>query len=111
MTAYALQASGIFVSINADTVIEVMFAATTFGGTFLGIVALTLAEGSARMEAGGKRASAILTASFGAGQILGPILAGLFADTREGFALPLLFASICVVIGWVGTALDRRFVS
>jgi MFS family permease len=37
LSAYALQAAGILVSIHADTVFEVVFAAISFGGTFLGI--------------------------------------------------------------------------
>jgi MFS family permease len=111
MAAYMLQASGILISLHADSVIEVMFAAITFGGTFMGIVALTLAEGNARMPNDGKRSAAILTASFGTGQILGPILAGLLADMQDGFALPLLLAAMCVMIGWVITALDHHFIS
>ncbi|MDH3999263.1 MAG: YbfB/YjiJ family MFS transporter [Desulfuromonadales bacterium] len=110
LTAYALQASGIFVSMRADSIFEVMYAAITFGGTFMGIVALTLAEGHSRIKHDGKRAAAILTASFGIGQILGPILAGFLADIQQGFALPLLLASICVMIGWAFTAFDRHFI-
>jgi len=111
MSAYVIQASGIFVSMHADSVFEVMFAAITFGGTFMGIVALTLAEGNVRMAHDGKQAAAILTASFSVGQILGPILAGFLADMKDGFTLPLLLASICVMIGWLFTALDRHFIS
>lgn len=111
MAAYLIQASGILVSMHADSVIEVMFAAITFGGTFMGIVALTLAEGNVRMAHDGKRAAAILTASFSVGQILGPILAGFLADMRDGFALPLLLASICVLLGWLFTTFDRHFIS
>jgi MFS family permease len=59
----------------------------------------------------GKRAAAILTASFGIGQILGPVLAGFLADLQEGFALPLLLASICVMIGWMFTAIDHHFIA
>jgi MFS family permease len=109
LAAYALQASGILVSTQADTVIEALFAAVTFGGTFLGIVALTLAEGNRRVKEDGKRAAAILTASFGIGQITGPLLAGLIADLRQGFALSLLLASGCVMIGWLLTVTDRYF--
>ncbi|MBW2478278.1 MAG: YbfB/YjiJ family MFS transporter [Deltaproteobacteria bacterium] len=111
LSAYMLQASGILVSMHADSVIEVMYAAITFGGTFLGIVALTLAEGNARIPYDGKRAAAVLTASFGIGQVLGPIAAGFLADMQDGFALPLLLASSCVMIGWLFTALDRYFIS
>ena len=109
LAAYTVQATGIMVSIYADSFAEVMFAAVTFGGTFLGIVAMTLAEGSQRMQGDGRRAAAILTASFSIGQMLGPVLAGWLADLQEGFTLPLLLAGISVVLGGLFVVLDRRF--
>ncbi len=45
LAAFALQAAGILVSLHADSVIEVVFSAASFGGTFLGITALILTEG------------------------------------------------------------------
>jgi MFS family permease len=109
LAAYALQAVGILVSIQADSIVEVVFAAISFGGTFLGIVAMTLAEGNLRMRGSGGRAAAFLTASFGVGQMLGPVLAGILADLQQGFALPLMLAAACVVLGGIFIALDRRF--
>jgi MFS family permease len=109
LTAYALQAVGILVSIRADSIVEVVFAATSFGGTFLGIVAMTLAEGNLRMRGSGGRAAAFLTASFSVGQMLGPVLAGILADLQQGFALSLILAAACVVLGGIFVALDRRF--
>ena len=109
LAAYTIQASGIMVSIYADSFAEVMFAAVTFGGTFLGIVAMTLAEGNLRMRGDGRRAAAILTASFSIGQMLGPILAGMLADLQAGFTLPLMLAGVSVVLGGMFVALDRRF--
>ncbi len=49
IAAYALQASGIMVSVFFNLHHRLLFAAASFGGTFLGIVALTLAEGQRRM--------------------------------------------------------------
>jgi predicted MFS family arabinose efflux permease len=109
LAAYALQAAGILVSRHASSVVEVMFAAISFGATFLGIVALALAEGNLRMDKEGGRAAAFLTASFSVGQMLGPIVAGKLADRQEGFALPLLVAAVSVVLGGLLIALDRRF--
>ena len=109
LSAYVLQSAGILVSIGADTIVEVLFAAVSFGGTFLGIVALTLAEGSRRSPGEGGRAAAILTACFSVGQMLGPVFAGILADFREGFALPLVLAASCVLAGAVFIALDRRY--
>lgn len=109
LSAYTLQAAGILVSAYADSVAEVIFAAVSFGGTFLGIVALTLAEGSRRMQGEGGRAAAFLTASFGVGQVLGPVFAGILADLQQGFALPLMLAAFCVVVGGAFIALDSRY--
>ena len=109
LSAYALQAAGILVSIRADTVFEVVFVAISFGGTFLGIVAMTLAEGNQRMRGEGGRAAAFLTASFGVGQVLGPVLAGILADLQQGFALPLMLAAACVILGGICIAVDKRF--
>jgi MFS family permease len=109
LSAYTLQAAGILVSIHANTVFEVVFAAISFGGTFMGIVAMTLAEGNQRMQGEGGRAAAFLTASFGVGQVLGPVLAGILADLQQGFALPLMLAAACVILGGIFIALDKRF--
>jgi MFS family permease len=111
LIAYAFQSVGIFVSMYADSIIEVLFVAVSFGGTFLGIVAMTLAEGNLRLPNDGRRAAAVLTASFGIGQMLGPVLAGILADIQQGFFLPLMLAGICVLIGGLFVAFDRRFAS
>lgn len=111
LSAYALQAAGILVSMHADSIVEVMFAAISFGGTFLGIVAMTLTEGNLRMRDDGRRAAAFLTVSFGVGQMLGPVFAGLLADFQQGFSTPLLLAAACVVLGGVFIALDRHYIS
>ncbi|MFO7831836.1 MAG: YbfB/YjiJ family MFS transporter [Desulfuromonadaceae bacterium] len=109
--AFALQASGIGVSIWADSLPGVLYAAITFGGTFLGIVALILAEGKLRMGAQGGQAAAFLTASFSLGQVLGATLAGWLADLHHGFALPLSLAAGAVIAGGVLIILDPRFVA
>lgn len=106
--AYVIQSAGIAVSIYADTMVEVFFAAIAFGGTFLGIVALTLAEGTRRTGGKGK-AAAILTACFGIGQVLGPIIAGVLADSKAGFTLPLFIAATSVGLGAVCTFFDGEF--
>jgi len=109
--AYALQAAGILVSVWAESMTTVLFAAVSFGSTFLGIVALTLTEGNLRMPVDGRRAAAFLTASFGVGQMLGPVLAGFLADIQEGFAVPLMLATVCVAIAGLCVVVDRQFQS
>ena len=109
LAAYAVQIAGILVSRHATSVVEVLFAAVSFGGTFLGIVAMTLAEGNLRMGKEGRRAAAFLTASFSVGQMLGPVIAGMLADRQDGFALPLLLAAASVTLGGLFIVLDRRY--
>jgi predicted MFS family arabinose efflux permease len=106
--AYLLQACGILLSIGGGSIFRAGLAAIIFGGTFLGIVALVMAEGVRRSGTEGRRAAAILTVCFGAGQVIGPPLAGLLADQQGGFTLPLLLAASGVAIGCVLVATDTQ---
>jgi predicted MFS family arabinose efflux permease len=106
--AYLLQACGILLSINAGSALRAGMAAIIFGGTFLGIVALVMAEGVRRSGTKGRQAAAVLTVRFGAGQVIGPPVAGLLADQQGGFALPLLLAATVVAIGSILVATDRH---
>ena len=63
------------------------------------------------MRDDGRRAAAFLTVSFGVGQMLGPVFAGILADFQQGFSTPLLLAAACVVLGGVFIALDRHYIS
>ncbi|MDD2899883.1 MAG: YbfB/YjiJ family MFS transporter [Desulfuromonadaceae bacterium] len=107
--AYLLQSIGIFLSINAGSVLRAGLAAVIFGGTFLGIVALAMSEGARRAGSEGRRATAVLTACFGAGQVVGPPLAGFLADQHGGFSLSLLLTGVLVVLGGILVATDRGF--
>lgn len=107
--AFLLQAGGIVLSSVAAHPFSTALAAVIFGGTFLGIVALTMAEGGRRAGAQGRRAAAVLTVCFGAGQVVGPPLAGLLADQQGGFTLPLLLAGAVVALGGLLVATDSNF--
>ena len=107
--AYVLQGAGVVVSIGATSILAVLFVAVSFGGTFLGIVGMTLAEGSRRVPGEGRRVAAILTVGFGVGQMLGPVLAGTLADLQAGFTLPLLLAAVCIGLSGALTLLDSQF--
>ena len=110
-SAYLLQACGILLSSVAVQAFSAGLAAVIFGGTFLGIVALAMGEGGRRAGSEGRRAAAILTVCFGAGQVVGPPLAGLLADQQGGFTLPLLLAGSVVALGGLLVATDRNFSS
>lgn len=107
--AYLLQSCGILLSSSAANPFSAGLAAVIFGGTFLGIVALSMAEGGRRAGTEGSRVAAILTVCFGAGQVIGPPLAGLLADQQGGFTMPLLLAGAVVACGGLLVATDRNF--
>ena len=109
--AFLLQACGIVLSSVATHAFSTALAAVIFGGTFLGIVALTMAEVGRRSGAQGHRAAAVLTVCFGAGQVVGPPLAGLLADQQGDFTLPLLLAGSVVALGGVLVATDSNFLT
>ncbi|WP_052464973.1 YbfB/YjiJ family MFS transporter [Geoalkalibacter subterraneus] len=109
LAAFALQATGILAGIGAESMLLVAFSAFSFGATFMGIVALVMAEGGRRMPFAQRRSAAVLTACFGIGQMLGPPAAGVLADLHHGFGLPLLLAALAIGVGAVFIALDRGF--
>jgi MFS family permease len=55
------------------------------------------------------RAAAFLTACFGVGQVIGPIVAGVLADLQQGFGLSLMLAAAAVLVGAVFLMIDREF--
>lgn len=110
LTAYVIQAAGIGVSAYATSVAWVLFAAASFGGTFLGIVALVLSEGKSRMGVQAGQAAAFLTAMFSLGQMIGPVIAGWLADVQHDFTLALLLAALTVFSGAALLLADPHFV-
>ncbi len=107
--AYLLQACGLLLSMEAHTLFRAGAGAVIFGGTFLGIVSLAMGEGGRRCGTEGRRAAAILTACFGAGQVVGPFVAGRLADSWGGFTLPLVLAGLLVALGALLVATDKGF--
>ena len=109
-SAYVLQAAGLLLSIGAGSALRAGLAAIIFGGTFLGIVSLVMAEGVRRTGSEGRRAAAVLTACFSAGQVIGPPVAGILADFQGGFSLALLLAATVVMIGFALVITDAGYV-
>ena len=107
--AYMVQTGGLLLGVNAHNAVSAGLSAVIFGGTFLGIVALAMAEGVRRAGAEGRRAAAVLTAAFGAGQVIGPSLAGILADRLGGFAVSQQLAALLVAIGGILVATDKHF--
>jgi len=106
--AYGLQAVGIALPIVGGA--GAAFAsAVLFGGTFAGITALTLGLAGNLAPGRSARLIGMLTAIFGVGQMIGPVLAGFIVSRAQDFTPALAAASALVLAGGVLMALLQRF--
>jgi MFS family permease len=96
--AYVLQAVGIALPVAGGA--GATFAgAVLFGGTFAGITALTLTLAGYLAPGRSARLIGMLTAVFGLGQMIGPVLAGIVANRAQSFTPALAAASALVLAG------------
>jgi predicted MFS family arabinose efflux permease len=96
--ACVLLAAGVAASVLWTAVPGIVACAVLLGGTFVGITALGLIEARRVTRADPRRALAVMTASFGLGQILGPIFAGYVHDLTGSFLMPSLGAAGALVV-------------
>ena len=106
--AYLVQAVGIVLPILGGA--GAAFAsAVLFGGTFAGITVLSLTLAGSLAPGASARLIGLLTAVFGVGQMLGPVLAGLIASRAHDFTPAMVVASAFVFAGGVLMAALQRF--
>lgn len=106
IAAHLVQAAGIVLPVFSDSLWVALVAAVFFGGTFMGITAVIVGFGG-RIAAHPARMIGLLTAAFGLGQMIGPVIAGWLAERQGGFNGSLLLAAGAVVLGAVLIALGR----
>jgi predicted MFS family arabinose efflux permease len=75
-----------------------LLAAALLGGTFIAVTALGLQEGRQLAPLAPRRVFALMTAFFGIGQILGPIVAGVLAERTGSFFAPSLLAALVLLV-------------
>jgi MFS family permease len=101
-SALVLQAAGIALTGLVPGSVGALVAAAAFGGTFVGITSLALALGEHLQV---PRAVALLTAGYGAGQIIGPVISQPLLGT--GYSAPLLLGSIILSAAFAAAAALR----
>jgi len=88
-------------SVIATGAVGALVAAACLGGTFVAITALGLVGARALSASDPRQVVALMTAAFGAGQIVGPALAGLMVDRTGSFAAPTYLAATALVVAAV----------
>jgi MFS family permease len=78
-------------------VIGLLVASVLLGGTFMGLTALGLIAARDLAPADARRWVGVLTAAFGLGQIVGPIVAGYGFDLTGSFFLPSMVAVAALI--------------
>jgi len=98
IAAHLVQAAGIVLPVFFDSLWVALLAAVCFGGTFMGITAVAVGFGG-RISSHPARMIGLLTAAFGLGQMIGPVIAGWLAERQGGFNGSLLLAAGAVALG------------
>ena len=101
-TAFALaclvESLGVGACAFETSTAAVLFAAVGLGGTVMGLVALGLIIARRMSGSDPRRIAAVMTASFGLGQMVGPTYAGYAHAIESSFRIPTLTAAAALLV-------------
>ena len=99
LLAFGLQTVSVVLPALSGSLWAALLSALGYGATFIGIVSLTLALVGRRSPANPGKAMARLTLSYGAAQIVAPVIAGLMAQASGRFDAALWLTAGVMLIG------------
>ncbi|SFI89112.1 Predicted arabinose efflux permease, MFS family [Paenibacillus sp. UNC496MF] len=103
--AMLLQAIGIALPVLAPSSVAVFVGAFLFGATFMGITTLFVAYAKELYPQNNRTMIGWLTAFFGLGQMIGPLVAGILLAGNGGYREALLGAASIVLLGALSLSL------
>jgi predicted MFS family arabinose efflux permease len=106
--ACVVEAVGVSASVEWVTLAGLCVSAALLGGTFMGLTALGLVAGRAAGAGRPQRAIGLMTASFGTGQMIGPLLAGQVADLTDSLRAPTLMATAALLLAAILALVSSR---
>jgi len=106
--ACLVEAVGVALSVLSTNGSAVILSAVLLGGTIMGVTALGLVHARQLSSGDPRRTLALMTASFGLGQMIGPTFAGYAFDLTGSFRAPSLAAAAALVIAAVLVLGSRR---
>jgi len=96
--ACLVEAAGVALTVAGLGPIWLLLGAALLGGTFMGITALGLTRARSLSPAQASRLLALMTASFGLGQMIGPFVAGALREVTGNYAAASLIAAAALVV-------------
>ena len=99
MLAFVLQILAVMLPAASSDLWAALAGAVGYGATFIGIVSLTLALVGRRSPANPGKAMARLTLSYGAAQVIAPVVAGAMAQATGTFQGALWLTAAVMAMG------------
>lgn len=106
--ACAVEAVGVMASVTLGGYAGPLIAGILMGGTFMAITAIGIQHARALAGGASRQVVAWMTASFGTGQIIGPIVAGAVADRTGDFYFASVLAALVLALAAVCALAARR---
>jgi MFS family permease len=99
LLAFGLQTVSVILPALSGSLAAALLGALGYGATFIGIVSLTLALVGRRAPQNPGKAMARLTLSYGAAQVIAPVVAGAMAQAAGTFKGALWLTAVVMLLG------------